>query len=66
MSLSIRDRFSTYGNQLYGHFMHDSLRRSSTFLLGSSGVASLFGFAFWLLVAHLRFKSATQQAYWRT
>jgi O-antigen/teichoic acid export membrane protein len=53
MSLSIRDRFSTYGNQLYGHFMHDSLRRSSTFLLGSSGVASLFGFAFWLLVAHL-------------
>lgn len=48
-------------SQVYGHFMHDSLRRSSTFLLGSSAVGSLFGFVFWLLCAH--FTSSTQVGY---
>jgi O-antigen/teichoic acid export membrane protein len=33
--------------------MHDSLRRSSSFLLISSGVGAIFGFGFWLICAHL-------------
>jgi O-antigen/teichoic acid export membrane protein len=41
--------------------MHDSLRRSSSFLLGSSAVGSVFGFVFWLLCAHLT--SSTQIGY---
>jgi O-antigen/teichoic acid export membrane protein len=39
--------------RLYDYFMGDSLRRSSSFLLLSSGVGAVFGFAFWLICAHL-------------
>jgi O-antigen/teichoic acid export membrane protein len=44
--------------------MHDSLRRSSSFLLLSSGVGAIFGFGFWLICAHLT--SSTQIGYTTT
>ena len=37
----------------YRHFMHDSLRRSSSFLLISAAVGAIFSFGFWLICAHL-------------
>lgn len=33
--------------------MHDSLRRSSSFLIFSSAVGAIFSFGFWLICAHL-------------
>ena len=45
----------------YQHFMHDSLRRSSSFLILSSAVGAIFGFGFWLICAHLI--SSTQIGY---
>jgi len=42
-----------YLKKIYSHFMHDSLRRSSSFLILSSGVGAVFGFGFWLICAHL-------------
>ncbi len=41
--------------------MHDSLRKSSSFLILSSSVGALFGFGFWLICAHLT--SSTQIGY---
>jgi O-antigen/teichoic acid export membrane protein len=45
----------------YGHFMHDSLRRSSSFLILNSSIGAVFGFCFWLICAHL--SSSTQIGY---
>jgi O-antigen/teichoic acid export membrane protein len=50
-----------YIRKLYSHFMHDSLRRSSAFLILSSAVGAIFGFGFWLICAHLT--SSTQIGY---
>lgn len=38
---------------IYSHFMGDSLRRSSSFLILSSGTAAVVGFVFWLVCARL-------------
>ena len=41
-----------YFKKLYSHFMHDRLRRNSTFLLLSTGTSALLGFIFWSIAAH--------------
>jgi len=46
-------RLKTIYHKLYSYFLADNLRRTSSFLLASSAVGSIFGFAFWLLCAHL-------------
>jgi O-antigen/teichoic acid export membrane protein len=53
MQLTINHQISRHAIKLYNHFMNDSLRRSSSFLLLSSGVGAIFGFGFWLICAHL-------------
>lgn len=39
--------------RIWRHFMNDSLRRSSSFLLLNAGVNAIFSFGFWLICAHL-------------
>jgi O-antigen/teichoic acid export membrane protein len=53
MNIALKRNLPSDMRQIYGHFLHDHMRRSSTFLLGSSLVGSIFGFSFWLLCAHL-------------